>query len=176
MLRAGVLGLVSLALFLLGLFALPAWAQEAAAQAPKALTFAEQLEQVLKGIDGQNIRSAPRPGASVAEKGTMRQSATVGDRVRMQLISKGCWADQDDLAQGRQLRTVIEVRFGADGKLAQPPALIEPPTMPTDDRPLEVFIARAMKAIETCEAKGFQLPAEFLAAQPIPIIEIDFRP
>jgi hypothetical protein len=143
-----------------------ALAQEAPAAAKQ--TMLETLTEILKDVRSDNsLRVDRRPGPP---------GASPADAIRSQLLARGCWGDQDNLADARRLRAILAVSFGPDGHFREPPKLIEPKAMPVNDPALETFILRARAALETCDAKVFQLSPEFLAVQPPVIIELEFRP
>src|SRR5262249_19815069 len=54
---------------------------------------------------------APRQGAGDMKRMTASMAAIIAS----QLVSKGCWTDQSDMADARRLRTTIAVKFGRDG-------------------------------------------------------------
>ncbi len=101
-------------------------------------------------------------------------SVTIADYIRSQLVEKGCWADQDDMADAKRLRAVIRVRFERDGRLLGAPELREPTRPPAGDPPMQIFIQRAFRSLNQCEP--FQLPAEYVQTTPPRWIDILFVP
>jgi len=126
----------------------------------------------------------PAPNAGAAAEGEARMSVgdrrrmtmTVGDAILQQLIAKGCWNSQADMADARRLRAVIAVRFGRDGHFLAEPRLIDPTREPSNDPPLQVFIQRARNGLAKCNQMGFQVPEQYFQTQPPETIELDFRP
>lgn len=65
------------------------------------------------------------------------------------------------MMDAHRLKATFSLNFGADGKLAAEPVLIDPALAPTDDPAMTVFIAKARAALRTCNALGFNIPAEY---------------
>lgn len=114
------------------------------------------------------------PRMSVGDR--RRMTMTVADAILQQLLAKGCWSNQADMADARRLRAVISVRFGRDGRFLENPRLIEPSRTPSNDPPLQVYILRAQEGLNKCNTIGFQVPEEYFKVQPPQTIELDFRP
>ena len=147
--------------------------------------FDSTLQDILK-----SARNAPAPApkattpSAAANEGQQRISVgdrrrmtmTVGDAILQQLIAKGCWHSQADMADARRLRAVIAVRFGRDGHFLAEPRLVDPTREPSNDPPLQVFIQRARNGLAKCNQMGFQVPEQYFQTQPPETIELDFRP
>jgi outer membrane biosynthesis protein TonB len=150
----------------------------------------QDFESALKDLvrSAQDAPSpAPKkaaPDASAASEGAPRMNAgdrrrmtmTVGDAILQQLIAKGCWNSQADMADARRLRAVIAIRFGRDGRFLAEPRLVEPTREPSNDPPLQVYIQRARSGLAKCNQMGFQVPEQYFEVQPPQTIELDFRP
>jgi len=115
---------------------------------------------------------APRKGAGDMKRMTASMAAIIAS----QLVSKGCWTDQSDMADARRLRTVIAVKFGRDGHFSAEPRLVEPAREVSGDPPLQVYIQRARTALTKCNQMGFQIPEQYFEYQPVQSIEIEFLP
>jgi outer membrane biosynthesis protein TonB len=151
---------------------------------PEALE--DTLEGVLKSVEknrskrpaqqktAADIRqvtdAAPRSGVG----DNRRMTVTVADFIRSQLIAKGCWNDQDDMADARRLRAVIRIRFERDGRLMGAPELREPARLPAGDPPMQIFTQKAFRALNMCSP--FTVPPEYYAVSPAQWIDIEFVP
>ncbi len=154
------------------------------AQEPEALE--DTLEGVLKSVEKSRARrpapqktaadirqvtdASPRSGAG----DNKRMTVTVADFIRSQLIAKGCWNDQDDMADARRLRAVIRIRFDRDGRLLGAPELREPARLPAGDPPMQIFTQRAFRALNMCSP--FTVPPEYYEVTPAQWIDIEFVP
>ena len=139
---------------------LTAAAKSAPAPAPKRITPGGQTAaEARKGVGDKN-----------------RMTMTVADAIRSQLLSKGCWTNQADMADARRLRAVIAVKFGRDGHFSMEPQLLEPTRLPSGDPPLQVYIQRAFRALNKCNQMGFQIPDQYFEFQPVQTIEIELLP
>lgn len=125
-----------------------------------------------KAANLRDVDAAPRKGYGDMK----RMTITVADFIKVQLVNKGCWGDQDDLADARRLRATIRVRFGRDGHLLSQPELINPTREPSNDPVLQVFVGRARTALNKCNTLGFQVPPEYFEVQPVQYIDIEFLP
>jgi outer membrane biosynthesis protein TonB len=145
----------------------------------------DTLESILKSVEtNRKPRPAPQRSsgnlARVEDKARTgvgdqtRMTVTVADFIRSQLIAKGCWADQDDMADARRLRAVIRVRFERDGRLAAPPELRDPARTPSNDPPMQIFVQRAFRSLNICSP--FTVPPEYFEVSPPPWIDITFTP
>jgi outer membrane biosynthesis protein TonB len=135
-------------------------AESAPAPAPKRITPGGQTAaEARKGVGDKN-----------------RMTMTVADAIRSQLLSKGCWTNQADMADAPRLRAVIAVKFGRDGHFSMEPRLIEPNREPAGDQPLQVYIQRARRALNKCNQMGFQIPEQYFEFNPVQTIEIEFLP
>ena len=156
---------------------------------PKKENFQDSLDSILKSVDKPSTRPAPSPNRSTtnlaqvpdaaARRGVgdqSRMTITVAEFVRQQLLSKGCWTDQDDMPDAKRLRATIRVRFGRDGKFLEEPQLIQPSRPPVGDQPMQIFIERARRALSKCNQLGFQVPSEYFSSTPVQWIEIEFLP
>lgn len=123
-----------------------------------------------------NLRNVDDAGARKGYGDMKRMTITVADFIKVQLVQKRCWNDQDDMADARRLKATIRVRFGRDGRFLGAPQLIEPSREPSNDPVLQVFIGRARTALAKCNNLGFQVPDEYFAVQPAQYIDIDFLP
>jgi outer membrane biosynthesis protein TonB len=134
-------------------------------------------------------RSAPVPApksndAPAATEGAPRMSVgdrrrmtmTVADAIRQQMIDRGCWTNQADMADARRLRAVIAIKFGRDGHFLGEPRLVEPTREPSGDPPLQVYIQRARTGLSRCNQLGFEIPEQYFQVQPPQTIELEFRP
>ncbi len=121
--------------------------------------------------DMRNIdNGAPRKGAG----DNQRMTITVADFIRDQLQRKGCWGDQEDMADARRLRATIRVRFDRDGRLLEEPQLVSPVREPAGDQPMQIFIQRARRALSMCSP--FVVPKEYYETTPAQWIDIEFLP
>lgn len=149
--------------------------------------FNDSLSSILKSVEKPKETQAPRNDRTAADLRNVenqaprrgvgdnqRMTITVADFVRSQLISRGCWADQDDMADAKRLRAVIRIRFERDGRLLGSPELIEPAREPTADRPMQIFVQRARRALNQCSP--FTVPAEYYQVSPPQWIDIEFLP
>lgn len=154
-------------------------------EAPKSTL--QSLNDILKDVDrsASQTRADPAPRPSMrgvtdagARQGTgdmKRMTARVADVIMSQLLARGCWGDQDDMADARRLGAVIAVQFGPDRRIRKM-ELIEPRTRPTNDPPLQVFIQRAYDALNKCNTPKYQIPDEYFETNPPAIIELNFKP
>jgi hypothetical protein len=88
-------------------------------------------------------------------------SGSLADHVMAQLVDKRCWTDSSSMMDAHRLKATFSLSFGADGKLAGEPVLIDPALAPSDDPAMTVFIAKARASLRTCNALGFNIPAEY---------------
>lgn len=149
-------------------------------------TFEDSLAGILQSVDktppkaktaekkaaANPFQSTDKPRPGVGDPS--RMTITVADFIRDQLLRKGCWGDQDDMADAKRLRAVIRVRFERDGRLMGAPELREPPRMPGGDMPMQVFIQRAYRALSKCSP--FTVPPEYYEVSPAQWIDIEFLP
>jgi hypothetical protein len=154
-------------------------------EAPKSTL--QSLNDILKDVDRSAAQTradpAPRPsmrgvtdaGARQGAGDQKRMTARVADIIMSQLLARGCWGDQDDMADARRLGAVIAVQFGPDRRIRKM-ELIEPRTRPTNDPPLQVFIQRAYDALNKCNNPKYQIPDEYFQTNPPAIIELNFKP
>ena len=145
------------------------------------------LKDILAGVNRTEAdpRATPAPTSSMrdvpnagAQKGTgdmKRMTATIADAIMSQLIARGCWGDQDDMADARRLGAVIGIQFARNGKVSKM-ELIEPRSKPTNDLPLQVFIQRAYDAVNKCNNPKFQVPEAYYTYNPPLVLELNFRP
>lgn len=156
---------------------------------PKKENFQDSLDSILKSVEKPAARPAPSPNrsttnlAEVADAAprrgvgdNQRMTITVGDFVRQQLLSKGCWGDQSDMPDAQRLRATFRIRFGRDGRFLEEQQLIEPSRPPANDQPMQIYIQRAHRALSKCNQLGFQVPSEYFETSPAPWIEIVFLP
>lgn len=99
--------------------------------------------------------------APAAPTPRMTPTGSLADHVMAQLVDKRCWTDSSSMMDAHRLKATFSLNFGADGKLAAEPVLIDPALAPTDDPAMTVFIAKARAALRTCNALGFNIPAEY---------------
>jgi hypothetical protein len=157
-----------------------------APKAEKKESFEDSLAGILQSVDktppkarpaekkaaANPFQSTDKPRPGVGDPG--RMTITVADFIRDQLLRKGCWGDQDDMADAKRLRAVIRVRFERDGRLMGSPELIDPSRTPQGDMPMQVFIQRAYRALSKCSP--FTVPPEYYAVSPAQWIDIEFLP
>ncbi len=149
--------------------------------------FNDSLSSILQSVERPKETQAPQNDRTAADLRNVenqaprrgvgdnqRMTITVADFVRSQLISRGCWADQDDMADAKRLRAVIRIRFERDGRLLGSPELIEPSREPTADRPMQIFVQRARRALNQCSP--FTVPSEYYEVSPPQWIDIEFLP
>jgi outer membrane biosynthesis protein TonB len=156
------------------------------AEPKKEENLEDTLDSVLKSVE-RNKKNAPpsqktasdlskvedaKPRAGAGNNKDM--TVTVADFIRSQLISRGCWNDQDDMADAKRLRAVIRIRFDRDGSLLGAPELREPSRPPAGDPPMQIFTQRAFRALNLCSP--FTVPAEYYEVQPAQWIDITFTP
>ena len=121
--------------------------------------------------DMRNVDSgAPRKGAG----DNQRMTITVADFIRDQLQRKGCWGDQEDMADARRLRATFRIRFNRDGTLLEEPQMISPVREPAGDQPMQIFIQRARRSLSMCSP--FTVPKEYFETTPAQWIHIEFLP
>jgi outer membrane biosynthesis protein TonB len=156
-----------------------------AADKPKpAPSFNYELDSILKSVDpkksspssrsrpGDITRAGERARPGVGDQ--TRMTITVADYIRDQLIRKGCWTDQEDMPDAKRLQATIRVRFQRDGRLVEPPQLVDPARAPTGDQPMNIFTQRAFRAIAQCTP--FTVPPEYFEFTPAPWIDLVFTP
>ncbi|MDZ4761642.1 MAG: hypothetical protein SGJ21_11260 [Alphaproteobacteria bacterium] len=155
---------------------------------PKEESFDDFLESALKSVkDNKPVRAASQKTAAdlrnvedaAPRKGVgdnVRMTMTVADAIRSQLLSRGCWADQDDMPDAKRLRTVIRIRFDRDGRLMGAPELREPGRLPSGDQPMQIFVQRAQRALDMCNKPRFTVPPEYYETSPAQWIDIEFTP
>lgn len=113
---------------------------------------------------------APRKGAG----DNQRMTITVADFIRDQLQRKGCWGDQEDMADARRLRATFRIRFDKDGSLLEEPQMVSPTREPAGDQPMQIFVQRARRALSMCSP--FTVPKEYYETVPAQWIHIEFLP
>jgi len=149
----------------------------------------QDLNSILKGVDRTAAQPRQNTGAkpsfsSVDDAGAPRDgtgdrnrnSASIADQIMSQLLARNCWTDQDDMADARRLVAVIAVQFGRDGHIRGGLKLIEPNPRPTSDQVFQVYIQRAMDALNKCNTLGFQVPEAYFQYNPPLVIELRFKP
>jgi hypothetical protein len=99
--------------------------------------------------------------APAAPTPRMAPTGSLADHVMAQLVDKRCWTDSSSMMDAHRLKATFSLTFGADGKLAGEPVLIDPALAPSDDPAMTVFIAKARASLRTCNALGFNIPAEY---------------
>ncbi len=132
------------------------------------------LPLMLAAFAPQPIGSETQDRLSVQDK--RRLSAEVTGAVVDQLIDNGCWVDHSDMAEAKRLRATIRIWLGPDGRFSAPPVLINPESIPSGDKAMQVFVAHAQRALKMCDEIGWKLPersAEVLAGD---FIELTFMP
>ncbi len=148
--------------------------------------FNDSLNSILKSVEQDKSKAPPSERTAkdlsqvqdqAARRGAgdnRRMTITVADFVHSQLISRGCWNDQDDMADAARLRAVIRIRFERDGRLLGAPELIEPSRVTNSDRPMQIFTQRAFRALNICSP--FNVPPEYYEVSPAQWIDIEFLP
>ena len=99
--------------------------------------------------------------APAAPTPRLTPTGSLADHVMAQLVDKRCWTDSSSMMDAHRLKATFSLNFGSDGKLAAEPVLIDPALAPSDDPAMTVFIAKARAALRTCNALGFNIPAEY---------------
>lgn len=89
---------------------------------------------------------------------------SVGQVIRAQLDAKRCWTDSSSMMDAQRLRAAFAVRFAPDGRFAAEPRLVDPSPEPANDPAMMVFIAKARAALRTCNAIGFDVPADYFSS------------
>lgn len=84
----------------------------------------------------------------------------VAQAIRAQLDAKRCWTDSANMMDAQRLRASFAVAFN-NGRFAGEPRLVEPAAEPTNDPAMMVFLAKARAALRTCNALGFDVPADY---------------
>jgi hypothetical protein len=149
----------------------------------KEPSFSDELAGILTGIDKPSAAARPSPSNAPRKEGeaprrgvgdNQRMTITVADFIRSQMLSRGCWNDQDDMADARRLRAEIRVRFSRDGRFIEPPELVTPARPPTGDPPMQVFVQRAFRGLQQCSP--FTVPPEYYETNPPQWIVIEFIP
>jgi outer membrane biosynthesis protein TonB len=121
--------------------------------------------------DMRNIdEGAPRKGAG----DNQRMTITVADFIRDQLQRKGCWGDQEDMADARRLRATFRIRFNKDGTFLEEPQMVAPVREPSGDQPMQIFVQRARRALSMCSP--YTVPKEYFQTMPAQWIHIEFLP
>jgi outer membrane biosynthesis protein TonB len=154
------------------------------AQPKKEEDFSDALSGILQTVEKKRTTAtgsrsttsaseadaAPRKGAGDHQ----RMTITVADFIRDQLQRRGCWADQEDMADAKRLRATIRIRFDRDGRLLDEPQLISPAREPAGDQPMQIFVQRARRALSMCSP--FTVPREYYEVNPPQYIDIEFLP
>lgn len=130
-----------------------------------------------------SMSSAPPPAAAAglipvapaAPVPRMSSAQPLSETIMTQLLARRCWTDSSAMLDAHRLRATFALSFRTDGKLGAEPVLIDPPLAPADDPPMMVFIAKARAALRTCNAMGFDIPADYFGAGPQPEVWIEFR-
>lgn len=105
--------------------------------------------------------SAPMPHLSGAS--TSAASGSVAQQIRAQLDARRCWTDSSNMMDAQRLRATFGVSFNQSGRFATEPRLLSPAADPTNDPSMMVFLAKARAAMRTCNALGFDVPAEYFS-------------
>lgn len=155
----------------------------------KKESFEDSLDSILKSVDKPKAKPAPSQNTSTSNIKELtdaaprrgagdnsRMTITVAEFVRQQLLTKGCWTDQDDMPDAKRLRATFRIRFGRDGRFLEEQQLIEPSRPPAGDQPMQTFIERARRALSKCNQMGFQVPSQYFETSPAQWIEIVFLP
>lgn len=95
-----------------------------------------------------------------------RMEATFEDQIRAQLLWNKCWADHSDMPEAPRLRATFRFTIGPDGHFTTPPALIEPSEDLSNDKPMKTFVAQARRALEVCDARGWEMSADYFNLRP----------
>jgi outer membrane biosynthesis protein TonB len=113
----------------------------------------------------------PRPGVGDMKRNT----ATVTDFIRAQLVNNKCWTDHSDMADARRLKATFRVKFDRNNKMTMS-ELVSPSREPIGDGPLQTFIAHARRALDMCNKKGWNVPPEYFNLPQPQTIDIEFLP
>lgn len=155
---------------------------------PREEAFDSALQDILAAANAaprpsKEATPAKRTDLSKVGEGPAREgfgnrrenTATITAFIQQQLRDNGCWGDQEDLAGAQNMRAVIRIRFGRDGRFSEEPRLLDPARMPSAG-PFLVYVTRAHNALNKCNTIGFRVPAEYFRSQPPPYIDIEFLP
>jgi len=91
-------------------------------------------------------------------------SGSVSQMLRAQLDAKRCWTDSSSMMDAQRLRATFAVKLAPNGRFASEPRLVEPTPEPANDPAMMVFIAKARAALRTCNAMGFEVPADYFSS------------
>jgi hypothetical protein len=115
-----------------------------------------------------------RAPLSTAEKKQLSVEIIVA--VKAQLMENHCWADHSDMPEARRLSVTIRIWLGPDGHFRAPPQLVNPEQEPLNDRPMQVFLAHARRALDVCNIIGWKLPDRSAELLPENYIDLMFVP
>lgn len=77
-------------------------------------------------------------------------AASVGAALYDELVQRACWRDYSDMPEADRLVVEIKFTFKRGGGFADGPTLVSPAAVPTNDPPMQMFIQRAMAALNRC--------------------------
>jgi hypothetical protein len=106
---------------------------------------------------------AVSPAAFAQQAGDTKPSGNPGVKmgwwnlVEIQLREKGCWNEPAIPREGVP-RVAFRVHLAKDGHFSETPELITSPESLAANPSLQALADRARAALETCNAKGFDLP------------------
>ncbi len=112
----------------------------------------------------QAAQEAAEAAAQVAEGPDPDQSAqpgpplTPGEKDALRLSIQRCWSVPAGLQGAEDLRVVLAVELGVDGRIVGQPRLIEPAN--SDRREVRVAFEAARRALLRCQGGGYDLPRE----------------
>lgn len=105
--------------------------------------------------------AAPTPRLEPISPAVASAPSGAGQQIMAQLEAKRCWTDSSSMMDAQRLKASFVVTFGANGRFASEPRLIEPAAEPANDPAMMVFIAKARAALRTCNALGYVVPAGY---------------
>ncbi|MEM7766489.1 MAG: hypothetical protein AAF253_03255 [Pseudomonadota bacterium] len=139
------------------------------------LDFAEDTfdQDLLDKTPREERRTAqPRPELTdeQPEEAPSQAQLGVGDRARNQQSVVNiiytqmsvCWDDVDDLPNPERLNVTVRMTLERDGTLKEDVKLVTPSRPPIGDRPMQVAIERALRAVRKCAP--YRLPEDALAS------------
>lgn len=91
-------------------------------------------------------------------------SGSISQTIRAQLDAKRCWTDSANMMDAQRLRATFAVQLAPNGRFASEPRLVDPSPEPANDPAMMVFIAKARAALRTCNAMGFDVPADYFSS------------
>lgn len=111
---------------------------------------------ITPAASAQQTPDQEAPQASLPVR--LAPKVTLSDLIFLQLREKACWQESANPSFDVP-RVSYRVRIGEDGRLSEPPELVKPKSLPVADESIKALADKALKALETCNAKGFALPS-----------------